>query len=1305
MANITSHCNQRAVLREGIISTDIGPLVIHKVLFDTGALSASYISLAFFKSHRACLKPYARPERSGVRLAAKDILVPITMSLLLPVSFQDSLGKVHTASSRFYVLPDSNNPMVIGLPAILNNFGALFLDMIKSAISECAEAPLHDLSELVHYATPREGELREPWSLPLDEEAPEESFLEDPCSFTFVLNYLEVTPEKALENYFALMDTHVSEAFRTAVDVIGLLKSDAGIRTFNPANWDGANVPPVKLMFRDSLPVRLKPPARPINPRLQTNVEKEFRRLVDIGYLVPSRSPIASPMVVAPKATEPFFRICFDYRVVNMHVDVHHFPIPMVIHELQKIIGFKVFMDFDMTNAFHQFLLHEETSERLSVVTPWGQFRPRFLPEGVAPASFILQEHVKQIFADFEEWTIVAFDNLLVLAHDYNDAYKKLGLMIERCNKFNIYLKFAKTWLGFDKVLFFGYECTHRSYTLSADRKQLILDFPPPKSLKQMQSFLGSSIYFKPFVVEYAEAAAPLQDMTTLDARWTSETWTPELLAAFDAFKQRLVAALSIHYPDYNLEWVMRVDASDVAVGVVLFQVYRASADAAPVHQVIMIDSKKLSKAARGYATIKKECFSCVYGVERCKYYVRGKPFILETDHANLLYLERSEVPILIRWRAFLQSFVFVIRHIPGKLNVVADWLSRMHDADDFSPDPERPSRDPHTLVAQAIALDPAPAKMPDLFDAPRVDTSLNRPARAELLLEPPTQLIAADGALPLPEPVVAQQAASPTPESLLAQVHGGRAGHHGARKTWKRLNIRFPGHRIPYSLVEDFVASCAVCQKVRLGMTDSLEPVYRTLKSAEQRKMVGVDTLTVTPADKYGNQYLIVVVVHATKLVALYPAPDKGAMSTALALFKFFATYGLFENIISDPGSDLMSAVVAQLVSWYGMQHVFSLVDRHQSNGVEGTNKSILRHLRALVADERVQDRWSDDNVLYLVQFMLNSQVSNETGLTPFHAHFGTEANTYLRLPDNNSPSATAHEFVRLLDADLRALWSASSEYQSTLIAKRGGNADPALQNQFQPGDLVLFQRDPSKPLPNKLSTAFVGPYEVKSQYKNDVQCKHIIIGSVHTFHVERLKLYTGSRLEAERVAKLDHDQYDVEAILYYRGDPLQRTTMEFWIKFSDGDARWVTWNPDLFNSLPYEHFCRSRPELMPLIYTVEVAKSRIKEIKSAPITDVHPGLRIFVDLRTRGPCTWYDSIGLPRSAELTYVIPCSYKAWVNAGTKKKIKLFCELLKYEYTVDGYFVFAHGRTSTFNADTMILVDTALCKRYPKILPS
>lgn len=51
------------------------------------------------------------------------------------------------------------------------------------------------------------------------------------------------------------------------------------------------------------------------------------------------------------------------------------------------------------------------------------------------------------------------------------------------------------------------------------------------------------------------------------------------------------------------------------------------------------------------------------------------------------------------------------------------------------------------------------------------------------------------------------------------------------------------------------------------------------------------------------------------------------------------FATYGVVDTIISAPGSDLMSQVIAQLNTRLGIRHIVSLVDRHESNGVERMN------------------------------------------------------------------------------------------------------------------------------------------------------------------------------------------------------------------------------------------------------------------------------------------------------------------------------------------------------------------------------
>eukprot|EP00981_Chlorochromonas_danica_P013868 scaffold6976_cov169-Ochromonas_danica.AAC.1 len=60
------------------------------------------------------------------------------------------------------------------------------------------------------------------------------------------------------------------------------------------------------------------------------------------------------------------------------------------------------------------------------------------MPEGIGPASGILQSVVSSIFVDFEDWTIAIFDNLLVLAHDFEDAYRKTELILDRCIARNV---------------------------------------------------------------------------------------------------------------------------------------------------------------------------------------------------------------------------------------------------------------------------------------------------------------------------------------------------------------------------------------------------------------------------------------------------------------------------------------------------------------------------------------------------------------------------------------------------------------------------------------------------------------------------------------------------------------------------------------------------------------------------------------------------------------------------------------------------------------------------------------------------
>jgi hypothetical protein len=535
--------------------------------------------------------------------------------------------------------------------------------------------------------------------------------------------------------------------------------------------------------------------------------------------------------------------------------------------------------------------------------------------------------------------------------------------------------------------------------------------------------------------------------------------------------------------------------------------------------------------------------------------------------------------------------------------------------------------------------------------------------------------------------------------------------GHFGIRKTWKLLNEHFPGHRIPYKVVEEFIMTCPICQKDRLGMADTLTPVVLTLKPEQRRSMVGIDTLTITPPDEAGNSYAIVIVNHFTKLVGIYPSKTHDAVSTATALFQFFCTYGLVDSIITDPGSEFMNDVIQQLMEWFGIRHRFSLVDRHESNGVEHTNGLILRHLKALIYDERIQHKWSHPTVLPLIQFMLNSFDNSETGVIPFQAHFGSEDATYFNLPalkdgEEEDSLLLTQQYLQLLDKNLKTLYIISKKHQDQIAAERKKHSSLELQNTYQPGDFVLWQRDPNIPLPTKLSPKFVGPYEVISQSRNDVTCRHVGLGHIKVFHVSRLKIFHGGAEEAKKVAMIDNNQFVINEFKAYRGDPKIRTSIEFEVLFEDGSLVWLPWSKDIFETIQYESYCRSRPELYPLIFDAKTSLKRISELNKTPINEVNPGDIALVDIRSYG-AGWYDSLPLEDKHQTTYLVEYNYIKWKS--TKHlKIEVYCPTFDETFTVDHAFVKFYG---SWNEDNWVdssfkfkLIDEAVIHKTPELLP-
>jgi hypothetical protein len=140
------------------------------------------------------------------------------------------------------------------------------------------------------------------------------------------------------------------------------------------------------------------------------------------------------------------------------------------------------------------------------------------------------------------------FDNTLILATDFH--FRSWIHSLTGVIKHNIKLKFSITWLGFEHVKFFGYDCEHTCYQLTDDRKKALLDIPFPTTGNRcikIKSLMGVGVFFSPFVKnDTTHVAHLLVDMTKPSFNWDAKAWKHDYRKDFEDFKLALQASCKI---------------------------------------------------------------------------------------------------------------------------------------------------------------------------------------------------------------------------------------------------------------------------------------------------------------------------------------------------------------------------------------------------------------------------------------------------------------------------------------------------------------------------------------------------------------------------------------------------------------------------------------------------------------------------------------------------------------------------------------------------------------------------------------
>ena len=248
----------------------------------------------------------------------------------------------------------------------------------------------------------------------------------------------------------------------------------------------------------------------------------------------------------------------------------------------------------------------------------------------------------------------------------------KKDIREQRLKKADLTIRPSKCILGTDNVDFIGHRLSEGVKGLHDDNVRKIMEAARPTTKKQVRAFMGLANYYREYVPNFAAVTVPLTDLLK-KGQPNAVKWEEPQERAFQTVRILLTRRPILRLPDPKRTFILRTDASNDGVGAVLMQVH----DGKPYP--VSYGSKKLTAAERNYSTIEKECLAIVWGVKKFELYLQGVPFVLQTDHQPLNYLNSAKFinSRVMRWAMYLQNFNIKLECIKSSENVGADYMSR----------------------------------------------------------------------------------------------------------------------------------------------------------------------------------------------------------------------------------------------------------------------------------------------------------------------------------------------------------------------------------------------------------------------------------------------------------------------------------------------------------------------------------------------------------------------------------------------------------------------------------------------------
>ena len=714
--------------------------------------------------------------------------------------------------------------------------------------------------------------------------------------------------------------------------------------------------------------IDLLPGSKPFNknpyklsPRQQQALKEQLQTFIDKGWVEPSTSPYASPILFVGKK-DGSLRLCVDFRFLNTQTIRHRYPLPRQDELQDKLAGSCCFTTLDLAQGYHQVLIHPEDRYKTAFTCRQGLYQWKVLPFGLSNAPATFQKMMNSVLQPFLDSCVVVYmDDILIYSKTLDSHLQHLDQVLATLAANNLFCRLDKCQFLQPMVEYLGHKFSKEGVHVLPTKVEAILKWPVPQTIKELESFLGLANYYRRFICDYATISAPL---TGLRKKNVPFHWTAEHQKAFEALKEATSTAPVLTLPHATSMYSITTDASEVGIGAVLH------ITTAEGNKPVAFYSRALSPAERNYPVHDLEMLAIITALQQWHCYLDGATFTVHTDHHSLQYFHSQ--PNLSnrqrRWLEFLSQFNLNIKYIKGKENVVADALSRLsiNTITTLQPLPEFYSKLKASYTQNPLCLKVLAGE--GHSDYTLIDEIIYKLDNGRKLMFIPS---------------------SELQTQILSIYHDNvTAGHPGQNRTYKAIKKLYYWPGIKQS-VSDYVQTCTICQTHKTTAKKSAGLLQPLPIPKQKWECITMDFITNLPKTADGFDAILTVVDKLSKLTHFIPTTTNvtAPQVAALVMDNIIKLHGVPKSIISDRDPKFTSLFWKSLLQGLNITSLMSTSHHPQTDGQsERANQTIETMLRCYCSAN--QKTWKQ--YLAPLELAYNSSVNTSTQETPFFLNYG---------------------------------------------------------------------------------------------------------------------------------------------------------------------------------------------------------------------------------------------------------------------------------------------------------------------------